>query len=65
MPYILDRVDNSGPSELTEANVRQILKRDYPRQEALDNVWRKLTAGEKIFVSLGTVRWTDKPPTSG
>jgi len=60
MPFMLDRVGSSEPSEVTESNVRQILKRDYPRKEAMDNVWRKLLAGERVFVSLGSLQWTDK-----
>lgn len=57
MPYMLDRVGSAEPSEVTEANVRQILQRDYPRQETQDNVWRKLQAGERVFVSLGSLQW--------
>jgi hypothetical protein len=57
MPFMLQRVGSSEPSEVTESNVRQILRRDYPRQEAFDNVWHKLVAGERIFVSLGSIQY--------
>lgn len=65
MPYMLHRVGSAEPSEVTEANVRQILKRDFPRQEAQDNVWRKLQTGERVFVSLGSLQWSGAPQSQG
>ena len=62
MPYMLHRIGSAEPSEVTESNVRQILRRDFPRQEAQDSVWRKLLAGEKVFVSLGALQWVGTRP---
>lgn len=62
MPYMLHRIGSAEPSELTESNVRQILRRDFPSQEAQDNVWRKLQTGEKVFVSLGALQLVGTRP---
>lgn len=63
MPFLLFRPDASEPSKITEADVRRILKTDFPDPELHNNVWGKLLKGEKVWVRPGQLQWVSDAAT--
>jgi hypothetical protein len=57
MPYHLHRPETGAPSVLTESDVRRILNRDLPNKQMQESSWKRLNAGERIFVKGGFLTW--------